>query len=156
LCRSVVAIEDCRITKIVNNMNIWARFKRRVFLLVLLFVAVVLCGCGDPDASKLAEFSLEKALANSKPTLAEFGWRKCIPCKEMRPILEELDKEYKDKLNVLIVEIPYHEDLAERYRVTVMPVQIFFDSNGKEVVRHAGFLPKADIVAQLNRMGIKK
>ncbi len=114
-----------------------------------------MCSCGDPDASKLAEFPLEKALANGKPTLAEFGWRKCIPCKAMRPILEELADEYKGKLNVLIVEIPYHEDLAEKYGIIVMPVQIFFDSNGNEVVRHGGFLPKEEIVAQLRGMGIK-
>jgi thioredoxin 1 len=124
------------------------------FLLIL--VAVLLWACGDPDVSPLASFPLEKALASGKPTLAEFGWRKCIPCKEMRPILEELDKQYRDKLNVVIVEIPYHEDLAEKYGVNVMPVQIFFDSEGKEVDRHAGFLPKSDIIAALQRMGIKK
>ena len=136
-------------------MNISAKFKRYAILLILLAV-VVLCSCGDPDASPLASFPLEKALANGKPTLAEFGWRECIPCKAMRPILEELAKEYKDKLNVVIVEIPYHEDLAEKYKVMVMPVQVLFDSNGKEVARHAGFLPKEQIVPQLNIMGITK
>jgi thioredoxin 1 len=57
---------------------------------------------------------------------------------------------------VLIVEIPLHEDLAEKYGIKVMPVQIFFDSTGKEVTRHGGFLPKEQIIAQLQRMGIKK
>jgi thioredoxin 1 len=89
------------------------------------------------------------------PTLAEFGWRECVPCKEMRPILEELDKQYKDKLNVVIVEIPFNQDLAENYGIRVMPVQIFFDSRGKEIARHAGFLPKTDIIAALQKMGVK-
>lgn len=162
--RSVVAIEDCRTRKILKNMNISARFKKNVSLLFLLVAVVITCGCGnsdadpeaDPNASYLASISLEKVLTNGKPTLAEFGWRECIPCKEMKPILEELDREYKDKLNVVIVEIPFHEDLAEKYGIRVMPTQILFDSNGKEMARHAGFLSKADIVAQLNRMGIKK
>lgn len=140
-------------------MNVSAKFKRSVSLLVLLLIGL-LFACGNPDsdpnASYLASFPLEKALANGKPTLAEFGWRECIPCKEMKPILEELDREYKDKLNVVIVEIPFHEDLAEKYGIRVMPTQIVFDSKGKEVARHAGFLSKADIVAQLNKMGIKK
>jgi thioredoxin 1 len=124
------------------------------FLLILM--AGLLWACGDPDASPLAAFPLEKALASGKPTLAEFGWRKCIPCKDMRPILEELDKQYRDKLNVVIVEIPYHEDLAEKYGVNVMPVQIFFDSEGKEVTRHAGFLSKSDIMTALQKIGVKK
>ena len=136
------------------------RKSRMFFLMVVVFFAGLLFACStpdaDPNASYLASISLEKALANGKPTLAEFGWRECIPCKEMRPILEELDQEYKSKLNVVIVEIPFHEDLAEKYGIRVMPVQIIFDSKGKEVARHAGFLPKEAIVGQLERMGITK
>ena len=128
--------------------------------LLIFLLAGLLFSCGnpaaDPNASYLASFPLDKALFNGKPTLAEFGWRECIPCKAMRPILEELDVEYKDKLNVLIVEIPFHEDLAEKYGIKVMPVQIFFDSNGKEVARHGGFLPKEQIVPMLGRMGVTK
>ena len=132
-----------------------------LIILVLLLIGL-LFACSDPEASNdseaspLASFPLEKALDNGKPTLAEFGWRECIPCKAMRPILEELDEEYKGKLNVVIVEIPYHEDLAEKYGIKVMPVQILFNSDGKEVARHAGFLPKEQIVPQLESMGIKK
>ena len=29
----------------------------------------------------------------------------CIPCKQMKPILEQLAADYKDKLNVPIVEV---------------------------------------------------
>lgn len=130
------------------------------FLMVVVLFAGLLFACGtpdaDPNASYLASIPLEKALANGKSTLAEFGWRECIPCKEMRPILEELDQEYKDKLNVVIVEIPFHEDLAEKYGISVMPVQILFDNKGREIARHAGFLPKEAIVGQLERMGITK
>ena len=137
------------------------RIKKKASLILLVLVLIgFLFACGDPDAdpdaSPLASFPLEKALANGKPTLAEFGWRECIPCKEMRPILEELAEEYKGKLNVVIVEIPYHEDLAEKYEIMVMPVQILFDSSGREVARHAGFLPKEQIIPQLNKMGIYK
>ena len=125
------------------------------FSLLALLVAGLLCACGSSDSSDLASFPLEEALSNGKPTLAEFGWRECVPCKQMKPILEELAIEYEGKVNMLIVEIPFHEDLAEKYGVMVMPVQIFFDSTGKEVTRHAGFLPKAQIIAQLQIMGVQ-
>lgn len=125
------------------------------FPLLALLVAGLLCACGNSDSSDLASFPLEKALSNGKPTLAEFGWRECIPCKQMKPVLEELAVEYEGKVNVLIVEIPFHEDLAEKYGIMVMPVQIFFDSTGREVARHAGFLPKAQIIAQLQIMGVQ-
>ena len=124
--------------------------------IIALSLIITLFGACGGQPSDLASISLEKSLRNGKPTLAEFGWRECIPCKEMKPILEELAIEYKDRVNVLIVEIPYNEDLADRYGIMVMPVQIFFDSNGQEVIRHAGFLPKGEIVAQLERMGIER
>lgn len=46
----------------------------------------------------LASIPLEQALSSSKPTLAEFGRGICVPCKAMKPILEELAVEYEGKL----------------------------------------------------------
>ena len=109
----------------------------------------------EGKSSYLAAIPLESVLGNGKATLAEFGWRDCIPCKEMRPILEELDQDYKGQVNILIIEIPFHEDLAEKYDIRFMPIQVFFDSSGKEVTRHTGFLPKDQIIAQLEQMGVR-
>ena len=132
--------------------------KSNVYFLVLAILLIgLLFACSetaDPNESRLAKIHLDKVVGNGKPTLAEFGWRECVPCKAMRPILEELDELYKGKLNVVIVEIPFNEDLAEKYNIRVMPVQIYFDSSGKEVNRHAGFLPMEEIIVQLKKMGI--
>jgi thioredoxin 1 len=130
-------------------------------LILALLALLLICACqsksanSEDESSYLASISLERVLGNGKPTLAEFGWRKCIPCKEMKPILEQLDAEYKGKLNVVIVEIPFNEDLAKKYRIAYMPTQIFFDSNGKEVARNVGLLPKAQIIARLEQMGVR-
>ena len=103
----------------------------------------------------LTSIPLGEALSSGKPTLAEFGWRTCTPCKMMKPILEELAIEYEDKLNVVIVEVYEHMDLAREYQIMAIPTQIFFDSGGKEVTRHMGFWPKEEIIAQLNKMVIE-
>jgi thioredoxin 1 len=99
--------------------------------------------------------SLKEALSNGKPTLAEFGASTCIPCKQMKPILEELAIEYEGKLNVVIVEVYQQMELTRYYRIMTIPTQIVFDSNGKEVTRHIGLWPKAQIIAQLKKMGIE-
>ncbi len=134
----------------------------RICLLALALLALLwICACqseganSEDESSYLAEIPLESALGNGKPTLAEFGWRKCIPCKEMRPILEQLDVEYKGKVNVVIVEIPFHEDLTKKYGIMYMPTQVFFDSSGREVARNLGFLPKNEIIAAFEAMGVK-
>jgi len=134
----------------------------RICLLAFALLSLLwICACQskganpEDESSYLASIPLESVLGNGKPTLAEFGWRECIPCKEMRPILEELDREYKGKVNIVIIEIPFHEDLAEQYGIRVMPVQILFDDTGREVTRHAGFLPKNQIVAAFEAMGVR-
>ena len=102
----------------------------------------------------LALIPLTQVLGNGKPTLAEFGSSTCIPCKQMKPILEELAKEYAGKLNVVIVEVYEQMDLTNQYGIMTIPTQIFFDSGGKEIARHMGFWAKEEIIAQLKKMGI--
>jgi len=105
--------------------------------------------------SGLTSMPLEQALANGLPTLAEFGRGICIPCKAMKPILEELANEYSGKLNVVIVEIDDHMGQAREHGIMAIPTQIFFDNNGREITRHVGFYAKADIIPQLKDMGIE-
>lgn len=108
----------------------------------------------DPS-SYLASIPLAEVLGNGKPTLAEFGWRDCIPCKQMKPILEELAVEYEGRVNVLIVEVYEHLDLTRQYGIMAIPSQIVFEGSGREVKRHVGVWFKDDIVAQLKKMGIQ-
>jgi thioredoxin 1 len=45
--------------------------------------------------------------------------------------------------------------LAARYGIQSIPVQIFFDKDGKEVLRHVGFWPQEEIEKQMAKMGVK-
>lgn len=101
------------------------------------------------------EITFEQLLRNDIPVLAEFGHNQCIPCKQMAPILEELTKEYKGKLIVKVVDVYERNDLALRYRIRLIPTQIFFNSQGKEYYRHEGFFEKHLIIQRLSEMGIK-
>jgi len=103
----------------------------------------------------LVSIPLEQAISSGKPTLAEFGRGICIPCKAMKPILEELAAEYEGKLNVVIVEIDDHMDQTRQHGIMAIPTQIFFDSSGQEITRHMGFYAKEDIIAQLKKMGVE-
>ncbi len=103
----------------------------------------------------LASIPLDQALSSGLPTLAEFGRGICVPCKAMKPILEELATEYEGKLNVVIVEIDDHMDQTREYEIMAIPTQIFFDGSGQEITRHVGFYAKDEIIAQLEKMGIE-
>jgi thioredoxin 1 len=88
-------------------------------------------------------------------TMIDLGAKKCIPCKMMAPIMEKMEKVYKGKAVIAFIDVWEHREQAQRFRIRAIPTQIFFDKNGKEVYRHVGFLAEKDIVAQLEKMGVK-
>lgn len=97
---------------------------------------------------------LDKARASGKPTLAELGASGCIPCDMMQPILEALRTKYAEKLNILFVHVGQERILGARYGVQSIPVQIFFDKNGKEFFRHTGFFAQEEIEKKLAEMEV--
>jgi thioredoxin 1 len=104
----------------------------------------------------VAKKSDPKAKApKSLPRLLDLGATKCVPCKMMVPVLDELTKEYKGKLRVEFIDVWKDEKAAEKYKVQSIPTQIFFDAKGKEVYRHVGYFPKEDILKTFQDHGIK-
>ncbi|MFH1616141.1 MAG: organomercurial lyase [Planctomycetota bacterium] len=92
--------------------------------------------------------------AQSIPKLVDLGAGKCIPCKMMTPILEELKTEYQGRLNVTFIDVWENPDEAKKYGIKMIPTQIFYDSSGKELFRHEGFFSKEDILAKWKEFGV--
>ncbi len=88
------------------------------------------------------------------PRLLDLGASKCIPCKMMAPILEELKKEYQGRLDVVFIDVWEKPDEAKKYKINLIPTQIFFDASGKELFRHEGFFSKEDILGKWKEFGI--
>jgi thioredoxin 1 len=105
-----------------------------------------------PESNTDEDF--KKALNEGKPFLVDFGANSCIPCRQMRPILKEVDKEYAGKTKALIIDVYKYQDLAMEYKIQLIPTLVFFDSKGKEVFRHVGVLDKKTIVAKLKEIGM--
>jgi len=98
---------------------------------------------------------VDKVRASGKPSLVDFGSKGCRPCDMLAPILEALKTKYDGKANVLFVSVVQDQILAARYGIDSIPVQVFFDKDGKEVFRHVGFFPQEDIEKQMANMGVK-
>jgi thioredoxin 1 len=88
------------------------------------------------------------------PRLVDLGAGKCIPCKMMAPILEELKKEYRGRLDVTFVDVWEKPDEAKKYNIKIIPTQIFYDASGKELFRHEGFFSKEDILGKWKELGV--
>ena len=87
-------------------------------------------------------------------TMVDLGATTCIPCKMMAPIIEELKSEYQGKAAIVFIDVWKLSEQAKKFKVSMIPTQVFFDQNGTEVYRHVGFLDKQAIVDQLAKMGV--
>lgn len=96
---------------------------------------------------------VDKIRRSGRPSLVDFGASGCAPCDMMAPILEELKKEYAGTFNVQIINVRENQILGARYGVSSIPVQIFFDKNGREVYRHTGFLSKDKMLEKMGEIG---
>ena len=88
------------------------------------------------------------------PSLVDLGAGKCIPCKMMAPILEELKTEYAGILTVDFIDVWVNPDEGKKYSIRMIPTQIFYDASGKELFRHEGFFSKTDILTKWKELGI--
>lgn len=59
-------------------------------------------------------------------------------------------------MNVVFIHVGEEQVLAARYGIRSIPVQAFFDAQGREVFRHAGFFAQDEVDKQLAAMGVKK
>ena len=99
---------------------------------------------------------VDKARRSGKPTMVEFGATGCVPCDMLKPILDKVRKNHPDTLNVVFVHVREEQTLAARYGIRSIPVQVFFDADGKEVFRHVGYYAQTEVDKQLAAMEVKQ
>lgn len=92
---------------------------------------------------------------NVLPVLYEFGAGRCLQCKKMAPIIEELTGEYQGVLEVRKVDVSENSQAAEKFKVQFIPCQVLLDREGKEVFRHVGFMDKEALIKVLSEKGVK-
>lgn len=92
--------------------------------------------------------------ASGLPRLVDLGADKCVPCKMMAPILQELKNEYKGRLDVVFIDVWKNPNAGAEYGIKLIPTQIFYDAAGKELFRHEGFFSKEDILAKWKESGV--
>ena len=88
------------------------------------------------------------------PRLVDLGASKCVPCKMMSPILEDLKNSYEGRMDVEFIDVWKNPDAGKGYGVRVIPTQIFYGADGKEAFRHEGFFGKEDILAKWKELGV--
>jgi thioredoxin 1 len=138
-----------------------------VLVLVGLFVIVILsrgvndgssCCPFSPSAGTSPAGSAQPVAApqpmGSLPRLVELGSTSCMPCQRMKPILEQLQKDYAGRLVVEMIDVNRDRDLARPYGVRLIPTQVFLSAEGKELSRHVGYISRENILRRWKEHGV--
>ena len=102
--------------------------------------------------------SPEAAAASAKagqplPRFLDIGTTTCKPCKIMLGVMDELKQQYPGAMVVDFINVKEKPDELERFGITVIPAQIFYAPDGKELYRHTGVFKTEAIIAKWAELG---
>jgi thioredoxin 1 len=122
----------------------------------ILFLAVFMTLLAQAEFCRASEVDnvLSKANKDGKIVMLELGSVGCIPCEQMKPVMEKLRKYYGGQLEVFFVDVRKYREAAGRYGIYTIPTQVFIDKKGKEFSRHIGYFPYEEIVPVLKKAGL--
>jgi len=122
------------------------------FVLALLFVA----GCGSkttPTSAAPPQPKTDAAAATDLPKLWDFWATWCPPCKQLKPTIEALEKEYEGKIEITSIDVDQDKSLSEKFKVEAIPTLVFLDAKGNELSRIVGLASKDTIVGRFKAHG---
>jgi thioredoxin 1 len=87
-------------------------------------------------------------LQNDKPVIVDYWAEWCGPCRMVAPVLEEIAKEYGDKIDVVKLNIDDNPTVAQKYGIMAIPTMNVF-SGGQVVKQIVGAKPKSALLREL-------
>ena len=103
------------------------------------------------EVKKYAE--VEQFIGNGKPTIIAFGMSHCYSCLAMSKMFAEIVEEHPEFQIYSVDGQKERLILRDKYRLKLMPVQLFFDAEGQEVFRHEGAYKKPVLEIILKKYG---
>lgn len=85
----------------------------------------------SPDDEGQTEWIKQTTIMSSKPMVIDFFATWCPPCKELTPILDEIEKKHKGEVIFRRIDVDKEPELAAEFRVEAIPMLMFVTPKGE-------------------------
>ena len=122
---------------------------KKIFLCLIALMALVACNNksenqnvegNEAQPETEAAAAVEKSqdgwmkqttLMANKPMVVDFYATWCPPCKELVPVLDQLEKKYEGKVIFQRIDVDQRPELAQEFHIDAIPMLMFITPNGE-------------------------
>lgn len=122
---------------------------KNCFVTLLLAAALAAGGCAQREQSggahagaSAADF--QAALAQPGLVFVDFYATWCGPCRTMKPIVEQAEKDFAGRIRFLEIDVDQNGALAQEYKIQSIPAFYVF-KDGKPLDGRVGAMPAEDL-----------
>ncbi len=68
----------------------------------------------------------ETIFTTNKPFLVQFSAEWCSVCKDLYPVIEQLEQEYQNQVTFVKIDVDTDADLADQFKIDKLPTFLLF------------------------------
>ncbi len=121
--------------------------KRVIATLILTTIILLAYDFGNIPQVRVKDIKIDRAM------MLMIGKTHCIWCESMAPQLKEIKEEYP-KTIIYYINSDKEPLWAINHNIVELPVQIFYNRDGKEIGRHIGYIGKDNLLELLKESGV--
>lgn len=80
---------------------------------------------------KISDYEKDWSYKGELPCLIDFFADWCAPCKILSSVLNELEEEYKGKINIYKIDVDYENELSSAFNIRSVPTILICPKNSK-------------------------
>ncbi|MBS1957189.1 MAG: thioredoxin family protein [Cyanobacteria bacterium SZAS-4] len=129
-----------------------ANFRRVALVVPVLIIQTLLApGCALAVKPVTPDKPTQKT---ARPIVYDFSASYCVPCKVIKPIFEEVQKEYKGRVDMeeIDAEDEKNKALVDKYQATAFPLIVFVDAHGKRTGDFNRKITKKELVDRVEKL----